>query len=77
MGTDAAVAVVRPEPGETPRPSLTDRDPKKAASLGGPNRADGRSVVTCMTYTRFLPLLMAALFIVLFVAACGGKGGGY
>jgi hypothetical protein len=30
-----------------------------------------------MTYTRFLPLLMAALFIVLFVAACGGKGGGY
>ena len=42
-----------------------------------PNRADGRPVGMYMTYTRFLPLLMAALFIVLFVAACGGKGGGY
>ena len=30
-----------------------------------------------MRYTRFLPLLVAALFIVLFVVACGGKGGGY
>ena len=48
-----------------------------AASLGGPNRADRRFVVTSMTYTRFLPFLMAALFIVLFLAACGGKGGGY
>ena len=47
------------------------------ASLGGPNRADSRFVVTSMTYTRFLPFLMAALFIVLFLAACGGKGGGY
>jgi hypothetical protein len=42
-----------------------------------PNRADERAVGMYMTYTRFLPLLMAALFIVLFVAACGGKGGGY
>jgi predicted small lipoprotein YifL len=30
-----------------------------------------------MLATRYLPLLLAALALVLFLTACGGKGGGY
>ncbi len=30
-----------------------------------------------MRATRYLPLLLTALALVLFLTACGGKGGGY
>ena len=30
-----------------------------------------------MRVTRYLPLLLTAFALVLFLAACGGKGGGY